>query len=106
MLVLANLILLLISFTNTLPFKAGLLKLLVSLSWKKPGEFNVCIMFTVVYLLATVGMRSWEVWTVNRNCWSNSSPCDVWNNLYFRVCFMVYRCGTEDTLSSPLNIAN
>ena len=115
-LILANLLLLFIAFTNTQPFRAGLLRLLVNCGggscfnfprWSFPGgasgngssvapisnrgEFNSAVWMAVFYLGVCIGTRAWEAFLL---CDCAQTICNPFGTLGFRLLYLFFRVGT------------
>lgn len=93
--ILANLLFLFIAFTNTQPFRAGLLRVMVNCgicpcSGQKfrQGDFNSAVWFTLFYFCITVATRTWEIillWDCHLNI------CNPLGQVGFRVLYYVFR---------------
>jgi hypothetical protein len=94
-LIIINLTMLFIAFTNTQLFQAGLLRLLFNCSClsidrrsKASGDFNMAVYMTLAYLVICGGTRGWEAMILYK-----CIICDPWSSTGFRVLYIFFRIG-------------
>ena len=96
--IILNLLMLIVQFTNTQPFRAGLLRLMVNCRClptlcdkRRPGEFNAAVYVTLFYLLSVIFVRVWSVMALVP-CNGSSNPCYPQQNLPYQLLNMALPC--------------
>ena len=83
---------LIVEFTNTQPFRAGLMRFMInckcSLFGMRAGEFNSAVYVTLLYLFTCIFVRVWSV-ILLFPCNESKVPCYPQQNLQYQLLNMV-----------------